>query len=180
MTKDRKTKSLEAARSRRYREKKAVEKQQLKEQLAQFMAMTPAQIHAIMGYKPVNMHIFTSLAQAQCTKSEIAAALGMKPDTLALRLKENPMLEDVYQRARMYGVASLRRKQFDVAMLGHPRMLEWLGKQVLGQTDKVETVEPNAHEKFVRQMQEAMPDAFDVTPLPATLTMDGNPNLEPA
>ena len=31
---------------------------------------------------------------------------------------------------------SLRAKQFELAMLGNPTMLIWLGKQELGQTDR--------------------------------------------
>ena len=33
---------------------------------------------------------------------------------------------------------SLREKQYDVAMSGNVSMLIWLGKQVLGQSDKQE------------------------------------------
>jgi hypothetical protein len=34
--------------------------------------------------------------------------------------------------------ASLKRKQFQVAMRGNPALLIWLGKQYLGQSDKLE------------------------------------------
>jgi hypothetical protein len=33
--------------------------------------------------------------------------------------------------------ASVRRKQFELAMAGNPTMLVWLGKQYLGQHDKL-------------------------------------------
>lgn len=183
MAKGKKTGKSDAERSKRYRARKRDEKESLRAQLAAFMAMTPQQIHSIMGYKPVNMHIFASLAQAQCTKGEIAAGLGMTLETLNLRMAENPMLGEILTRAQMYGRASLRRKQWDVGVvMGHPRMLEWLGKQVLGQTDKVEQVEQNNHEAFIRRMQEGMPEAYDVTPPTAAplLDMDANPELEPA
>lgn len=36
------------------------------------------------------------------------------------------------------GKASLRGKQFAVAMTGNPTMLIWLGKNMLGQKDQVE------------------------------------------
>jgi hypothetical protein len=38
---------------------------------------------------------------------------------------------------------SLRRWQIEAARKGNPTMLVWLGKQLLGQTDKIETTNEN-------------------------------------
>ena len=38
---------------------------------------------------------------------------------------------------------SLRRMQFEKAQTGNTTMLIWLGKQMLGQKDKIETSEEN-------------------------------------
>lgn len=170
-----------AERSKRYREKQAAEKELLRQQLTRFMAMSPQEINEIMGTKVINMHVFCSLAQAQCTKEEIAGALDMSVDTLDKRMAENPLLKQIYAKAQMYGKSSLRRKQFDVAMMGHPKMLEWLGKQYLGQTDKVENTHPNLHEEFVKGVKKSMPGAFadDVGGTGAELDPTQNSNLEP-
>jgi hypothetical protein len=36
------------------------------------------------------------------------------------------------------GRVALRSKQFELALAGNPTMLIWLGKQVLGQRDKID------------------------------------------
>jgi hypothetical protein len=41
------------------------------------------------------------------------------------------------------GRTSLRRMQWDAARQGNPTMLVWLGKQYLGQSDKVESSNTN-------------------------------------
>lgn len=171
-----------AERSRRYRQKKAQARELEREQLARFLAMSPAQVNAIMGYKAINMAVFCAMAQAQCTKEEIAGALDMSVETFDTRLKENPILVEVLAKCRLYGKSSLRRKQFDVAMAGHPKMLEWLGKQYLGQVDKVEQTNPNLHEAFILGIKGAMPGAFanpdDPQAAAGALDQATNPNLE--
>lgn len=169
-----------AERCRRYRQKKAQARELEREQLARFLAMTPAEVNSIMGFKAINMAVFCAMAQAQCTKEEIAGALDMAVETLDTRLRENPILVQVLAKCRMYGKSSLRRKQFDVAMAGHPKMLEWLGKQYLGQVDKVEQTNPNLHEAFILGLKGKMPDAFATPDAPGgdALDQSTNPNLE--
>ena len=48
---------------------------------------------------------------------------------------------DIYKRLSAPGNVSLRRKQFELAMNGNVTMNIWLGKQKLGQSDKVETTQ---------------------------------------
>jgi hypothetical protein len=72
------------------------------------------------------------LASAFCTNEEIAAKLGCSPDTLTRRFA------DPLKRGRDSAKASLRAKQFQLAMKGNVTLLIWLGKQYLGQSDKVD------------------------------------------
>lgn len=71
------------------------------------------------------------LAEVHATMEEIAHVMGCSVDTLERRFK------DVIDAARSTGKVSLRRKQFELAMAGDVRSLMWLGKIVLGQSDKV-------------------------------------------
>jgi hypothetical protein len=63
----------------------------------------------------------------------IATILGCSTDTLHRRFAA------VIKRGRENGNHSLRVKQFQKAMEGNITMLIWLGKQRLGQSDKVES-----------------------------------------
>jgi hypothetical protein len=73
------------------------------------------------------------LAGVGCTVDEIAATLGVSDVTLRKRFL--PVIEK--GREKMKG--SLRRKQVERAIMGSYTMLIWLGKNLLGQTDKTET-----------------------------------------
>lgn len=76
------------------------------------------------------------LASAFCTNEEIAAKLGCSPDTLTRRFA------DSLKRGRDSAKASLRAKQFQLAMKGNVTLLIWLGKQHLGQRDKADVTLP--------------------------------------
>lgn len=80
--------------------------------------------------KPINQDQLKKLAAIGLSNAEIAAVLDCSPDTIERRY------HNLLERGREHRNASLRRKQFEVAMSGHPTMLIWLGKQFLGQTDK--------------------------------------------
>lgn len=83
------------------------------------------------------LRIIQGLAKIMCTDEEIASILGCSRDIFY-----NPENKELYRQAIEKGNAngkqSLRRKQYDIAMKGNSSMLIWLGKQWLGQTDKVE------------------------------------------
>jgi AraC-like DNA-binding protein len=72
------------------------------------------------------------LAKILCTDEEIAAVLNCSSDTLVRRFAE-PL-----EKGRQFGRQSLRRKQYQLAMKGDRTMLVWLGKQYLGQQDRVQ------------------------------------------
>jgi hypothetical protein len=77
------------------------------------------------------------LASICCTMNEIAAVSGLSVDTLERRFA------DTIKSGREVGKASLRREQFRMALSGNATMLIWLGKQLLEQTDKVESTPPS-------------------------------------
>lgn len=79
---------------------------------------------------PVDTDLLYELASIACTTEEMARILGVSKSTL-----ERHYL-DVMQRGRMDCNASLRRKQYEVAMRGNVGMLIWLGKNILGQAEK--------------------------------------------
>lgn len=82
--------------------------------------------------KKIDYEQVEKLARIHCTQEEIAAILEVSTRTLQ-RDKE---FCRVYKKATDTGRASLRRLQWKKAMEGHTGMLVWLGKQILGQTEK--------------------------------------------
>ena len=95
--------------------------------------------------KPMTDEDFEKLVgmiRIQCTAEEICAILGMSEDTLGRRIAERNIsgvknFADLYKRHQDEGKASLRRAQWKSATQdNNPTMLVWLGKNMLGQTDK--------------------------------------------
>ena len=72
------------------------------------------------------------LASFGLTNKEIAEALGYDDNTL----KRNFEIFLIKGRANLK--ERLKRKQISVAMQGNVTMLIWLGKQYLGQAEKIE------------------------------------------
>jgi hypothetical protein len=69
-----------------------------------------------------------------------AEKLGISIETLATRIKEKSGLsfpEYKHQKKEPLRI-NLLKKQYDVAMAGNVSMLIWLGKNELGQKDKIE------------------------------------------
>ena len=75
------------------------------------------------------------LARINCSMEEMSLILGVSEDTLRRRFAT------AIDKGRAVMCQSLKRKQYQVAMAdkGNVPMLIWLGKQHLGQSDKVET-----------------------------------------
>lgn len=80
------------------------------------------------------------LAELQCTLAEVAGWFKCSEDTIEARLKEAHSLSfpEYIKKFGAKGLISLRRKQLQKAMEGNTTMLIWLGKQLLGQRDKME------------------------------------------
>lgn len=85
---------------------------------------------------------FEKLCGMHCTAAEIAGFFGCSVDTIERWCKRTYKMgfADCFKRFSAPGKISLRRKQYHVAMDGNVSMLIFLGKQYLGQSDKVETV----------------------------------------
>ncbi len=82
----------------------------------------------------------------RCTGEEIAGVMGIGYSTLvrAMRREHDMTFDEYYTLKSQNGRASIRKKQYTVAMNGNPYMLKWLGVNWLGQSDKQE-VEHNVN-----------------------------------
>jgi hypothetical protein len=78
-----------------------------------------------------------TLAELGLTQSEMAAVLDCSIDTIQRRF------HDLWLQGHQKRNASLRRKQFELALKGNPTMLVWLGKQYLEQSDKQQVTGAN-------------------------------------
>ena len=78
------------------------------------------------------------LLEADCEGTEIAAHLGLVPDTLYKRCQEDNKLRfsDYLRQKKAKGNSLLKEKQFEKALSGDSGMLVWLGKNRLNQADK--------------------------------------------
>lgn len=96
---------------------------------------------AIMGRprKEINQKDFERLCGIQCTKEEIAAWFDMDIQTLEARIKEiyGETFSQVFAKKRGKGKISLRRNQWRLSEK-NAAMAIFLGKQFLGQSDKIE------------------------------------------
>lgn len=81
------------------------------------------------------------LCLIQCTGEEIASVMNVDYDTLNRLLKDKygMIFSEYYKTVAPNGRAALRRMQYKAAEKGNVTMLIWLGKQYLGQTEKVES-----------------------------------------
>jgi len=82
----------------------------------------------------IDLEIVERLANIQCTIKEISGVLKIPEGTL----KNRDDFTTTYKRGIEGGKASLRRIQFKLAENGSAALAIWLGKQYLGQSEKVE------------------------------------------
>ena len=96
----------------------------------------------------LNWQQFEELCKIQCKEEEICCVLGaaegmngLSVDTLNTKIKEHYGcgFSEAYKRFSGYGKAGLRRLQFRLAERS-PAMAIWLGKQYLGQSEKIEVI----------------------------------------
>lgn len=105
----------------------------------------------------IDWTVFERLCSLQCTLVEIARVFGCSEDTIERAVKRHykvkghpaPHFAEVYKRYAADGLVSLRRAQFKSAIgtdksSGNVVMQIWLGKQYLGQSDKMELKDPSA------------------------------------
>lgn len=91
-------------------------------------------------FKDIDFADFEKCCQMQCTQEEIAGWFEIDEETLVDRVTQhyNKPYSEVYKKYSAGGKCSLRRRQFRRAQNGDKVMMIWLGKQYLGQSEKVE------------------------------------------
>jgi hypothetical protein len=90
--------------------------------------------------KEIDKTEFEKLCFLQCTEREFCSWFDVSDETLNKWCKENydgRTFLDVFKEKRENGIISLRRTQFQLAEKS-PAMAIFLGKNLLGQTDKME------------------------------------------
>lgn len=94
----------------------------------------------------VDLSKLPAMCRIQCTAEECASVFGISVDTLDSRIMEahGCNFSEFYKRHSGGGKSSLRRLQWKSARSGNVAMLIWLGKQWLGQTDKIVHAEDEA------------------------------------
>ena len=111
-------------------------------------------------YDKIDKNQFENMCQIQCTKDEICAIFEINEQTLTKWCEEtyNMSFCDIYKSKSSGGKMSLRRQQFAKAEEGNTTMLIWLGKQYLGQTDKIESKNENTdtNDKVFNKLKEAL------------------------
>lgn len=95
---------------------------------------------------PIDWEQVKKLCQLHCTQEEVAAFVECCLDTLQNRCKDELGISfsEFYKEKRLAGKVSLRRSQWALATSGNASMNIWLGKQHLGQKDKIETKTDNS------------------------------------
>lgn len=96
----------------------------------------------------INKKEFESLCSLMCTEVEIADFFDVDEDTLNTWCKHTygNTFSEVFKKKCSKGKMSLRRYQFEQAKT-NPTLSIWLGKQWLGQSDKIENVNKNEVKK---------------------------------
>jgi hypothetical protein len=100
---------------------------------------SPAAVRKARGRPEVEIPLdqVEKLGALQCTEAEMAGFFGVSLATIKRRMAEEEF-RAVYQRGAEKGRISLRRSQFKLAESGNPALNIWLGKQYLGQKEKLE------------------------------------------
>lgn len=103
------------------------------------MAKAKRAAHRPVGTEvKLDIETIEKLAQLGCTQPEVAHFLGVSHGTLETRLQREDF-RAAWDRGQAHLKISLRRSQVKLADVGNPTMLIWLGKQLLGQSDRLST-----------------------------------------
>jgi len=104
--------------------------------------------------KVIDWEQFDELCSILCTQEEIASVLKVSVSTLKRMVKaeKGESFDLYYKKASAGGTTSLRRLQFKAAEGGNVTMLIWLGKQLLGQSDKIETEDKTDYGELMRKV----------------------------
>lgn len=105
---------------------------------------------------------FENLCGLQCTLNEIAGWFNCSPDTIERWcVKEYKMtFAETYELKRGKGLMSLRRNQWKMAET-NPTMAIFLGKQYLGQSDRVENRTKIESDGFIEALKGQINEVFN-------------------
>lgn len=95
------------------------------------------------------------LAAIACTQEDAAAVMGIVRTTFSRKLRQRKY-RDAWERGQAAGRVSLRRRQWKK---NSDTMLIWLGKQILGQSDRPEIADGGrsaAEEYLITQKGKAL------------------------
>lgn len=118
----------------------------------------------LKGHTPakdkINKETFEKLCGMWCTLIEIADFFGVSEDTVENWCKDTYQMtfSDVHKKRSSQGNISLRRWQLKSAEKGNVTMQIWLGKQHLGQKEKVE-VAGDSENGILNELVGAIKDA---------------------
>ena len=85
--------------------------------------------------KELDTEIIANLSQIGCTQEEIGSVIGISARTLQRRYA------DLIEENKNKGKASLRKRMWERALKGDPKILIWLSKNYLNMVDKVHTTQ---------------------------------------
>ena len=87
----------------------------------------------------LNLDELERLSRLNCTMPEISAYFDIPLRTLEDKFTNEPEVRKAIEKGRATGMLSLRRKQIQIMEdTNNSTMAIWLGKQMLGQTDRQE------------------------------------------
>ena len=85
--------------------------------------------------KELDKDVIAKLSQIGCTQEEIGSVVGISARTLQRRYA------DLVAENKNIGKASLRKKLWERALKGDPKLLIWLSKNELNMVDKIHTTQ---------------------------------------
>jgi methylphosphotriester-DNA--protein-cysteine methyltransferase len=107
----------------------------------------------VRAFTPKDWETVDKLCSLMCTAEEIAGFLDVSVDTLYRRIKESHDLTfaEYLAQKRVGAQIALRRAQWQSAMNGNVAMQIFLGKQYLGQSNKMDVITATAREDDIRE-----------------------------
>ena len=92
------------------------------------------------GRPPIEFDLveIEELSRSHCTFVELSRFYNCSEKAVEERYRTDQDFKQAVDRGRFEAIKGLRRKQLEMAMDGNTQMAVWMGKQLLGQTDKQE------------------------------------------
>ena len=118
---------------------------------------------------PLDPRQVEELARIGCTEADMAAVLGVSVDTIQRRKRASCEFCGVIEKGQASLRNSVRRLQVKKALEGNVTMLIWLGKQLLGQSDRHEM--STSGEQRVRIVEVEGPDLTNDGAAPASAAL---------